>query len=1694
MKRRIILLGIIRLLLLWFPMSEQTDAAETIMISTPEELDAVRNDLDGNYMLANDIDMSGFYTFEPIGNETDGAFTGTFDGNGYAIIDLDLNYDSYKYVGLFGYLDGDVSNITLENVDIIGGRYVGGIAGYADENANVSDCNVSGKIVIEDSYFTCYLGGIVGKSNCDISNCINEAALNKNGNSIYATNYIAGIVGYSTRNISGCENKGSQTLELYSGDYIAGIAAYAHEIQMCKNLGKIGKEIQNNSNHGAEEAYGIGCAKKSIGDCSNYGNVKGADKIYGIGKTDEKDIVNCANYGDLGTRWTGYLVSDDVYGIGTANEIRDSYNTGKIEGDIIRGVGDAISGIYRCYDTGSSGRGGIYGITRSTDSSLVQECFSNGMAYSSDDINFYQDSNMRFSLNAMENQFNIGKYLINPLNNTSKTLKEIVSSEELNLLDYENLWYRNEAYNDGIPIPKNIPEHLDLNHVLLVLNPGETTQLYGYFNGERVDNIEWNSSNDSVIVEQTGKIKAKNSISEPVCVTAKTKDGFKMNCAVYVVDNAFAISRNSSIELRVGMQEQLIARNYYTSEEEQNATVTWSSSNDNVANVNEDGMVTTVGCGSTTITAITSTGKKDSIYINVYGSELSLDNSEITVGNGKTGKITPVISPANAKDTFTYTSSNTSVATVDSSGTVTGKSGGTAVITVKSTGGLTAECTVTVTDISLPSTATVNINKTAKISLTTKPTDMAQKITWSSLDDSIVTVDDSGTITGVSPGTAKIQAVNEQGVTAVCTVTVTGYATDMQLDRTSIYMELGTTDKILTTLTPEDATDTVKYTSSNSSIVSVDAEGVLTAKAIGSAQITVTTTGGLTRYCSVVVSEKRIPAGDLQLSDSEVSLYPDETKFLTAEVVPSNATNSNVTWSSENEEIAAVNQVGLITAKAPGQTVITASLSNGLSRKCTVKVKAVSAAEIFVENVNAQPGETIEVPVCIENNTGIASARIKLTYDPDTLTPTGVEAGSLLDRAQVAGNAGQTGEYYILWSNAEDVAGDGSLVNVIFTVSEGISVGESSEISLSYEEGDICNEAHDDLSVKVKPGNVFIKDILLGDVYEDEKLNSHDILLLQQYMTELTEFSRHQMELGDMDEDGDVTMKDVVALAKALVSPSAAQSLSVNQRAQLFAMTKDEGAFAIKIGSEELSQDGMVSVPVTFENCPGISAFKFKVAYNTDAFTLTEITGLTEEIKQSLMCNLTDGNAVFTWYSDSDKKLDGEVLLLKFRAKEENITENSAVSLTYDSKNICNAAMQNFAPSVEQGYIYPYAESFVQNGLKYTIIHTEDDSRQVSVSAENVSEALNTKGELMIPSVVDYEGVSYVVTEIEDNAFANSVEIKAVIIPESITAIGKNVFDGCENLDQIIFLNQKAPSMDKDSFQNVPSDVVIKVPENASGYSDNDALSDFNVTSDHTHTIVVDKAVAATCTHTGLTEGKHCSVCGEVLVKQEVIAATGHRWDGGTVTKPATVSSTGIRTYTCNICGARKNEEIPKLAPVTPDPVKVSAIRINGISKKIAAGKRVKLTAEVSPANAASKAVIWRSSNSKIATVSADGVVSVKKRTGGQKVIITATAADGSGVQESYQIKSMKGVVKKVAVSGAKTVKAGKKLKLKARVTATKKANKKILWISANPKLAKVSSSGVVKTTKAAKGKKVKITAMATDGSNKKKTVTIRVC
>ena len=175
--------------------------------------------------------------------------------------------------------------------------------------------------------------------------------------------------------------------------------------------------------------------------------------------------------------------------------------------------------------------------------------------------------------------------------------------------------------------------------------------------------------------------------------------------------------------------------------------------------------------------------------------------------------------------------------------------------------------------------------------------------------------------------------------------------------------------------------------------------------------------------------------------------------------------------------------------------------------------------------------------------------------------------------------------------------------------------------------------------------------------------------------------------------------------------------------------------------------------------------------------------------------------------------------------------------------------------------------------------------------------------------------------------------------------------------------------------------------------------------------------------------------------------------------------------------------------------VMVKKLKITGSSKKVVAGKKLKLKIVVLPANATNKAVTWKSSNIKYATVNSKGIVTIKKTAGGKTVTITATAKDGSGIRASYKLRCMKGVVKKVAISGKKirTIKAGKSIKLRAKAKATKGANKTLKWSSSNTKYAKVNNKGKVTTKKAGKGKTVKITATATDGSGKKATVKIKL-
>lgn len=1367
-----------------------TQAEEIVIkVSTPEELDAVRENLSGHYQLANDIDMTGCYDIEPIGNETTGAFTGTFDGNGYTIKNLELNYSSYKYVGLFGYLNGTVQNVTLENVEIVGSRYVGGIAGYADVDSLITDCEVSGSIEGGSDYFYSYVAGISGSCYGMIKDCRNHAKITTtskkartagisfgeailienchNTGDITADSYVCGV-GKSTT-LKECSNNGNLTSTYYN-TYGIGIADY---IENCQNNGNLTgifhvsgiglgrKHIIDSSNSGEINsskiynevcysygigyggtiencinkgrvfsngysthpdyqgavygaAYGIGQGDNVVKNCINYGIVQSmgqSDIKCGIGSS---NIENCINHGKV----IGYNLKSDYYsksfGVGISN-IKDSINTGNLVGGYVYGVGE--SNIERCSNTGTL-QGieetytiGYSNIKNSTNfGAIMTERNLYYMGYNnislSADYGYlekdYTPYSVNFNRNNIENSYvlyeklserlfhgsNIGMSCLLNVSDGKKSFASIVESDVVKNLDYISTFLNDFEWNSNLPMLREIPIHLELNKNFLFLYKGETVQLKGRVAGEEVTDIVYNSENEAVAnVSQSGLVTAYGENNGYTVITARTADGYQMNCHVFVYSRkpeSVSITNKTSV-LRLGQDKQLDAKIAYEMATE-DCELTWTSSNPEVAAVSANGLVETKATGIVTISVTTGNGKTDSCTITVVADEMSLDASELIIKKGETAKVTPTLVPANAPDTITYSSSNTSIATVSTSGVISAKAAGTAVITVKTTGGLSQTCTVYVPGMTLSSTtASVNIGKTQHLRVTLTPQNIEQEITWTSANEEIATVDSDGVVTGVSQGTVTITGETQYGCKVSCVVTVTKLAIEISLDRTSITMEKGKTDSIGVTLNPVDATDTITYTSSNTNVVTVSGTGLLTAKNVGTSQITVRTSGGLSTTCSVVVEAASVPATEITLSKTTLKMLPEESIVLSATVLPDNATNKKITWSSSDEAVVTVNQGGTVTAKSAGTATIKAELSNGLYAICDVSVKAFTNTTIILKSASGGPGEKVSVPVEIRENSGIASMRLKVEYDSSMLTPVNVEAGNILAGAQLNASVDEDGIYYVLWSQASDMTENGTLFSIDFTVAESATSDSVTSIDVSYAEGDICDAQHNDVALKISSGEVLIQQGLPGDIFIDGKLNSHDILLLQQYMTELVSLSSQQMLRADLDGDGNITMMDVVALAQQLVNPSE------NIVMMAFRMSRTN-EFVIELGEVESNQEGIAEVPVIFNGCPGISAFKFKINYNAEKMELISIEAATDVFAGNLMSNLensSSGEGIVTWYSTENITPEGTVLMLRFVEKEEGITEKEEVTISFQNGDLCNDSCTSVTAEINNGAVLP---------------------------------------------------------------------------------------------------------------------------------------------------------------------------------------------------------------------------------------------------------------------------------------------------------------------------------------------------------------------------------------------------------------------
>ncbi|MDO4553897.1 MAG: leucine-rich repeat protein [Lachnospiraceae bacterium] len=205
------------------------------------------------------------------------------------------------------------------------------------------------------------------------------------------------------------------------------------------------------------------------------------------------------------------------------------------------------------------------------------------------------------------------------------------------------------------------------------------------------------------------------------------------------------------------------------------------------------------------------------------------------------------------------------------------------------------------------------------------------------------------------------------------------------------------------------------------------------------------------------------------------------------------------------------------------------------------------------------------------------------------------------------------------------------------------------------------------------------------------------------------------------------------------------------------------------------------------------------------------------------------------------------------------------------------------------------------------------------------------------------------------------------------------------------------------------------------------------------------------------------------------------------ITSAGTLQGKAAGTITVTgYLNTNKNIKATKKIKIEKKDQKVTKVKVSGDSKYIAYGKKITLKAKVTPSYAANTAVTWKSSNKRYASVSKKGVVTTKKAGRGKTVLITATAKDGSGKKGTYRIKIMKGVVKKLKISGASSVKEREKIQLKVGMSASKGAYKTVKWSVDNTKYASISSKGKLYAKYAGKGQTVVVTVEALDGSGVK--------
>ena len=494
-------------------------------------------------------------------------------------------------------------------------------------------------------------------------------------------------------------------------------------------------------------------------------------------------------------------------------------------------------------------------------------------------------------------------------------------------------------------------EDLMLNFSAAGLAPRGTKTITVTYKGKKVNVTfpRYKSSSRAATVNTRGKITGSKVGDAVITVTYK---GLAAQCLICVTEDVKSIAFKAKKYSLYEGETQTLALKVQPAKASLDG-LKWSSADEEIARVDQNGSVTGLKKGTTTITAVTTGGKKASctvkVLVPIEQIEL-LESTEISV-KGKL-QLKPVFFPENAEaKSLTWKATGKAVS-VSKSGLVQALKPGDATITLTTDRGVVATVQVTVTQkattISFKSKQIkVPINGTSVLKPTFGPAGSNRwTVTFTSANTDIATVDENGVVSGHSLGKTKITAKLHNKKTATITVWVVIPVEEVRIPE-SAELARGKTLTLKPEYLPENATEKkVKWTSLSPKVASVTSGGVVKGLKAGTAVIRAKTDNGVIAECTVTVYN---PVTQVKLNRTSLTLSLYEQKTLTATYKPKNAAHTMITWSSSNQKVATVDENGLVTGLAKGKCTITAKSENGKTAKCTVTVNEYLPKRILIQ-------------------------------------------------------------------------------------------------------------------------------------------------------------------------------------------------------------------------------------------------------------------------------------------------------------------------------------------------------------------------------------------------------------------------------------------------------------------------------------------------------------------------------------------------------------------------------------------------------------------------------------------------------------------------------------------------------------------------------------------------------------------------